>query len=200
MGRPSKYSCDVILDAAASLVADGGPAALTTTAVACALGAPSGSIYHRFASRELLAGSLWIRALERFQMGCFAALAHDDPREGVRAAAQFVLVWCRENLDDARLLMLYRSSDFVEGDWPPSLQESNRRLRNDLDRAIRDVNTRLGATSKSDRRRVLFAVVDIPSGAVRGPLRRGVGPEKILDAIVDDAVVATIAGISGRNS
>ena len=193
------YSDDDVLDAASAVFGNGGPSGLSIVAVAQHLGAPSGSIYHRFASRDLLVGTLWLRTVERFQEGCLAALSLDDPREAVRAAALFVLNWSRTNLDDARLLLLHHSRDFIDGDWPPALQAKNVRLRRQLDRSIRALNARLGAVSKSDRRRVLVAVVDIPSGAVRGPLRRGVAPEAELDAIVDDAVVATIDGISRRS-
>ena len=200
MGRPSMYSEHDVLEAASAVFGSGGPSALSIVAVARQLGAPSGSIYHRFASRDQLVGTLWLRAVERFQEGCVAALSLDDPREAARAAALFVLTWSRHNLDDARLLLLHHSRDFIEGDWPPALQAKNVQLRRELDRSIRSLNTRLGAVSKGDQRRVLFAVVDIPYGAVRGPLRRGVAPETELDAIVDDAVVATIDGISRRST
>ena len=76
---------------------------------------------------------------------------------------------CRGHLDDARLLLLFRSRDLIHGDWPSALG------RDDLVR---------------DRRRVRFAAMDIPYGAVRGPLSRGRAPEPELDAMIDDAVVA----------
>ena len=198
VGRPSKYTADEILDAAAALIRDGGPGALTISAVAQRLSAPSGSIYHRFASRDLLAASLWLRAVARFQDGALIALANDDPRAAVRDTAAYVLMWSRNNLDDAVLLLLYRSSDLVGNDWPPELTRRNQQLRKQLNRALTGLNDRLGAVSKADRRRVAFAVMDIPYGAVREPLRRGVAPEPELDTIVDDAVTATIDGIASR--
>lgn len=48
MGRAARYSEDGMLDAAAALLVDGGPPALTAVGVARRLGAPSGSVYHRF--------------------------------------------------------------------------------------------------------------------------------------------------------
>ncbi|NOX28486.1 MAG: helix-turn-helix transcriptional regulator, partial [Actinobacteria bacterium] len=54
MGRRPKYSSDQILDAAASLLAADGPTALSVARIAARLGAPSGSIYHRFGSRDVL--------------------------------------------------------------------------------------------------------------------------------------------------
>lgn len=198
MARPSKYSADDILDVAGTLVRRGGPATLSVSAVAQRLGAPSGSIYHRFESRDVLAASLWLRTVERFQTGGLAALAHEDPREAVRASAAFVLAWSRDHLDDAQLLLLFRSRDLLVGPWPATLRHRNRRQRHALDRVVRDLNDRLGAVTIADRRRVLFALFDIPYGAVRGPLGRGRAPEPELDEIVDDAVTAAIDKISTR--
>jgi AcrR family transcriptional regulator len=62
MGRRALYSADQILDAARDLAAQSGPAAVTIAALGSALGgAPSGSLYHRFASRNELLGRLWLR-------------------------------------------------------------------------------------------------------------------------------------------
>lgn len=198
MAPKVKYSVDDILDGAGALVLRSGPASLSVSAVAQSLGAPSGSIYHRFESRDVLAASLWLRTVERFQADFLAAVTDEDPRDAVRASAAFVLRWSREHLDDARLLLLYRSRDLLVGPWPATLQHRNRRQRHALDRVVRDLSDRLGAVTTTDRRRVLFALFDIPYGAVRGPLGRGRAPELVLDEMVDDAVCSAIDGISTR--
>ncbi|MEO6469436.1 MAG: TetR/AcrR family transcriptional regulator [Acidimicrobiia bacterium] len=200
VGRPSKYSQDEMLDAGATLIARDGPGALTIVAVAQHLGAPSGSIYHRFASRDVLAASLWLRAVERFQTAWLDSVGHEDPGEAVRRGARCVLTWSRDHLDDARLLLLFRSRDLIHGDWPAALERDNRRLRAQLDRKMRDLDDRLGAVTPTERRRVRFAAMDIPYGAVRGPLGRGRAPEPELDAMVDDAVVAVINRLPARRT
>ena len=53
MSRPQKFSAAQILDTAATLVAADGPGAATIGAISARLKAPSGSIYHRFASRDV---------------------------------------------------------------------------------------------------------------------------------------------------
>lgn len=199
MGRPSTYDSDQILDVAAALVCTGGPAALSITGIANRLGAPSGSIYHRFRSRDTLAASLWLRAVERFQSGYFEALDQDDSQTAVRRAASYVLSWSRENLDDARLLLLYRSSDLLQDGWPRALSERNELQRARITQAIDHLCTRLGTTTAMDRRRVVFAIIDLPYGAARTPLAAGEPPSTDLDAIVDDAVTAVIDGIGRRS-
>src|SRR5215470_11955146 len=60
MPRPSRFSEAQILDATAAIVAADGPSAATIGAIGHMLKAPSGSIYHRFASRDVLLGRLWL--------------------------------------------------------------------------------------------------------------------------------------------
>lgn len=194
------YSPGEILDAGAALISSGGPSALSIAAVAQRLGAPSGSIYHRFASRDELGASLWLRAVDRFQTAWLGSVEHEDPGEAVRHGARCVLTWSRENLDDARLLLLFRSRDLIHGDWPSAFERDNRRLRAQLDRRLRDLDNRFGAVTLTDRRRVRFAAMDIPYGAVRGPLGRGRAPEPELDPMVDDAVIAVINRLPSRRS
>jgi AcrR family transcriptional regulator len=78
MGRPAKFNDDLILDATAEAIAREGPARATVANIAAAVGAPSGSIYHRFESRDLMFARLWIRTVRRAQPGFIAALANPD--------------------------------------------------------------------------------------------------------------------------
>ena len=57
MGRPARFAADELLDVALDLAAAGGPEAVTMAGVAEAAGAPSGSVYHRFAGRPALLGA-----------------------------------------------------------------------------------------------------------------------------------------------
>ena len=59
MGRPSKFSEEALLDAALVVVDRDGKAA-TTADVAAAVGAGVGSLYYRFANREVLLLALWV--------------------------------------------------------------------------------------------------------------------------------------------
>ena len=107
------------LDAALTLAAERGPAAVTVGAITARLRAPTGSFYHRFVSRNALLGALWLRTVLDFQVGVTAAL---DANDGLQAALH-TPAWARANLDAARLLLLYDREDFVQGDWPEELRE-----------------------------------------------------------------------------
>ena len=62
----AKFSEDDFLGAAMALVAERGPSAVTVASVSERVGSPTGSFYHRFASRDVLLGSLWLRAVLEF--------------------------------------------------------------------------------------------------------------------------------------
>ncbi|MFE3937072.1 TetR family transcriptional regulator, partial [Streptomyces goshikiensis] len=64
MARPPRFDTDQLLDAAVALAAAGGPAAVTMSAVAQAVGAPSGSVYHRVAGRPARHAEVWVRSVE----------------------------------------------------------------------------------------------------------------------------------------
>src|SRR5438067_4092316 len=102
MAKPRFDRAD-FLDAALALIAEGGPPAATVAAIAERLGAPTGSFYHRFASRDVLFGELWLRTVRDFQRGIGEAL---DAGEGLRAALH-TPAWVRAHPGEARLLLLY---------------------------------------------------------------------------------------------
>ncbi|WCD85969.1 hypothetical protein KPP03845_102310 [Streptomyces xanthophaeus] len=68
------------------LAAGGGPDAVTMSAVAQAVGAPSGSVYHRFAGRPALLAEVWLRTVEAFQEGYLAQV--EAPSEPGAAAGR----------------------------------------------------------------------------------------------------------------
>jgi AcrR family transcriptional regulator len=181
-----------MLDAARTLLAARGPAGVSMQGVAEALGAPSGSIYHRFASRDELMATMWLRAVERFQEGYLAALAGPDACAAARRAAAHVLSWSRSNFDDARILLRYRSEDLAARSWPAESARRNGQQREGIADALAALGSRLGAVSADDHLRVRFAVVDLPYAGVREALRRDEPPAPALDALVDTAVVAIL--------
>jgi AcrR family transcriptional regulator len=183
--RPSKFGEDQIMDAAMRLVAEGGPNAATVAGIAGALGAPVGSIYHRFKSRDLLLARLWIRTVKRFQVGFLRALEADDLDEAALGAALYNVEWTRRHVDEARVLLLYRREDLAER-WPEELGEELAALNTDVERAVRDhVLRRYGEGGGAEAvRRVVFALVDVPYAAGRRHLVNGEPPPLLVDELV----------------
>src|SRR5262245_1188855 len=164
MARPARFTEQDLLAAAARVAADGGPGAATIGAIARAAGAPTGSLYHRFPSRDVLLGTLWLDLVGRFQAGWIEALEQGD----AEAAALHTPAWVREHPTEARLLLLHRREDFMAGDWPPDLAERAEHVNDRAGAVLRAfARAELGDDLPANVRRVRFALVQIPYAAVR---------------------------------
>jgi AcrR family transcriptional regulator len=198
VGRPSRFPAEAILDSARDVTLRRGVDGLTVSAVAADLGAPSGSIYHRFASREHLAAALWLRTVERFQTGFIATLSSDDePVDAAVAAACWVVDWAAAHPADASLLIRYRREDVVRGDNPQSVRRRAEQARAQLTRALASLARRLGQPVDL----VVFAVVQIPYAAVRDSVGSGSPlPGWTGDAVgrATRAALSSSTGQSGR--
>jgi AcrR family transcriptional regulator len=193
MGRPARYSADAILDAAAQLAAAHGPSGSTIGAIADSLGAPTGSIYHRFSSKDVLLAELWLRTVEAFQVGFQAALSGPQPRDAGLEAALYTPRWVRAHPIPARLLLLHNREDFLPGDWPAEVAERAAALTTRGEVALRSFARRaLGSANAPAMRRARYAVIDLPYAAVRPHVRAGEQPPADVDELVADAYRAVM--------
>jgi len=165
MPRPPLVSWDDLLRSARELALARGPAGVTAAQVAARLGCPSGSLYHRFASRDHLLVEAWLDAVESFQTGFLQALAIDD----VPAAARHVVAWSRTDPPRAALLTAFRRSDLLDAAWPPETADRAVAASSGLERALRECAQRLALPTSL----LLAAVVDLPYGLVRRKLADG---------------------------
>ena len=192
MIRPSFDHAD-FLEAALALVAEHGPSTVTVGAITGRLKAPTGSFYHRFASRDALLGELWLNTVLDFQKGLDAALKAGD---GLGAALHTPR-WVREHPDEGRLLLLYHRDDFVQGDWPQALRERvmehTRQSRAALEKFAGDT---FGRTGPDELRRAQFVLANVPVAAVRQHLQRREPPPPI----VDELIRATYRAIIGEHA
>jgi len=170
MAPPRKHSPDDILDAARGLVLADGPRAASVAAIAKVSGAPVGTLYHRFGSRDAVLAAAWLRALERFQTRVLAAAdAHpDDPVEAGVAMAVAAVAFAGERPEDARLLLVVRRSDLLDAAPHDALRGQidamNAPLQDPILRIARDRRGRADARAVDA---VTRAVVDLPTAAVR---------------------------------
>jgi AcrR family transcriptional regulator len=180
MARGSFTRAD-FLTAARELAAQGGPGAVTVVSVTQRLGAPSGSFYYRFASRDVLLAELWLATALAFQEGFVAAIKRGD---GLGAALH-TPVWVRAHLEEARFFLLYHRDDFVQGGWPQALKSRVARQAQRVDacykRFAQDI---LGGVDAERLRVARYVLADAPKAAVEPHLRRGEPPPPIIDAMV----------------
>jgi AcrR family transcriptional regulator len=172
MGRPAKFDVDAVLDAALRVLERGGIGALTAVAVCKTLEAPSGSFYHRFASRDALLVELWLRCAERFQAALCAVL--DGPgtaREVAHAAVRGFVLRAREQRGEALMLMAYRREDLIAGPRPPAVRRRARALESMQNAALQRFAGRLWPQGQAEPGRMVFALLDLPLAAAMAELR-----------------------------
>jgi len=180
MTRPS-FGHAAFLTAARDIAAQNGPAAVTVSSVTERLGAPSGSFYYRFPSRDVLLAELWLATALAFQQGFVAAIKAGD---GLTAALH-TPVWVRAHLDDACVFLLHHRDDFVQGGWPAALTarvaQQARRVDACYKRFARDA---FGGANAERLRLARFVLADVPKAAVSPHLRRREPPPLIVDDMI----------------
>jgi AcrR family transcriptional regulator len=185
VGRPPLHTEEAILDAAQTLVLEGGARSATLNAIAQASGAPKGSVYHRFASLNELLAAMWARAVRRSQQAFIEALEEPDAMRAAVAAALSIYDFARREPADARLLASLRREDLIESVEAPRLQRELAELNRPLQDVLAELARRLfGDVTRDELERTVCAVVDLPIGAIRRHLIAGGQlPETIPDQL-----------------
>ena len=188
MARPAKFSHEAILDAAREAVLLHGKEA--TVGQVCELaGAPIGSVYHRFPTRDHLFVELWIRSIRRFQDGLLVAASLPDVGEALATCALHIPRYCRDHPAEARALTLYRWQVLVE-EAPAELVEDVGGLNDAVDAASRELcRRRFGRATRRNQEILTTAIRQAPYGLVR-PY---VGSD--IPRWLDDAVLASSTAI-----
>lgn len=188
MVRTARFDADAFVAAATSLVASGGPDAATLTAIAARVGAPTGSVYHRFPSRAAILAAAWLRAHAGFAARVRPAL---EAGEG-RLAALALVAWARSEPEAAALLLLHETESVLADAPPPALLEEVRAEQRALDRAFAtymSIRSSAAADDPAVIARARFRLFDGPIALLRPTLGRPGG----VPAYVDDLVAELFA-------
>ena len=191
----AKFSQTDFFTAARAIGSEQGPAAVTIASITGRLKAPTGSFYHRFASRDALLGELWLETVLDFQQGIGAAL---DAGDGLKAALH-TPAWARANLDSARLLLLYDRRDFVQGEWPQQLRARVTAMAQRTEAgSLRRARVIFGKEGREEVRLAQFLISEVPVAAVRQHLVRGEPPPPLVDHLIRTTYRAVVADYRGR--
>jgi AcrR family transcriptional regulator len=174
MARPQIHDPELVLDHARALVLGKGVRAATVEAIASASGAPVGSLYHRFESRDNLLARLWLRAVRRSQSAFCSAAEVDDPEKAALAAALSIFDFCDREREDARLLISLRREDLVQAEISVEVSGELKVLNDPVKRTLGRLAQRLyGRVGANEVDRVLLATFDLPYGIARSYVVRG---------------------------
>lgn len=189
MARPVRFSKDDILDGAAQALMRVGPN-LSIATIAQQIDGPSGSIYHRFRSRDELLIQLWLRSIRRFQVGFIAACTTADPHVAITKAASHVISYCRKHPQDALAMTLYRQTKLINS-TPDALKHDVEHINDELTVAFADLcRRRYNANTPRHREILTLAIIQTPYGMVRPHVGSSV-PDWL-----DEAAIAAATAIS----
>jgi AcrR family transcriptional regulator len=172
--RPALHPTDSVLDAARDLVTQRGPRAAGIRDIAERSGAPSGSLYHRFRSRDELVAQAWLRAVRRFQDRFVDALGSEDSTTAVTDAVRWGVEFALSQPQDARLLLTYSRTALLDAEPTGDLAEELAMVNAPIEEAVRALALRVhGRVSAEALERVTYAVIDMPLAVVRRHLLAG---------------------------
>lgn len=204
MARPRLHDLDALLDAAELLFAEGGSGALTIRALAERTGAPSGSLYHAFGSRNELLGRMWLRAANRFlDLQRTAVSEHlgegagyDDAVAATVAAASTPAVLAAQSPATAKLLLEHRREAIVDEGLPEPLTTELQALDDQLLQIMRTLASAL--FGRRDRRAieaVTACIVDLPTALLNSRHKRTIDPLTILEAAVKGVLTSAASDL-----
>ena len=160
MGRQSTFQDEDIYRVVGDhLVRQGG---ITIPELVRAAGISSGSIYHRFGSREGLLAEAWLDAVQAFQQRFLRALGGGDLEAGCNAAL-VTPRFCREDHPRALVLMACRQSEFLGDGTPEHLRNEIAEANTAIFDAIRTFVQKTGLDPETAR----MALIGFPLGAVK---------------------------------
>lgn len=171
MGRRTLHPKNVILDAARELTLAGGAQAATLHAIGQASGAPKGSLYHRFASRDDLLAEMWLRAVRRSQRAFIDAVQRHRGMDAAVAGALSIYDFAQSDPADAGLLASVRREDLIDNSRAPALRGALAQINQPLRATLGDLASQLfGSASPQAVDATVCAVVDLPMGVIRRSL------------------------------
>lgn len=177
MPRVSSFEDGEVFAAVGRLLAEDGQ--VTIASVREATGLSTGSLYHRFESREGLMAEAWAYAVESFQARIFDAFALKDAQRAGIEAALATPRFCREEKDVALVLACCRPSEFLTKDMAPALRKRVKHVNDNAAEAIRAFAKRIDRPLLTCR----LAIVAYPLGAVRLFLPRSPVPPELDDEL-----------------
>jgi len=189
MVRTARFDADAFVSAATALVAAGGPDAATLTAIAGRVGAPTGSVYHRFPSRAAILAAAWLKAHADFAACIRPPLERGDGR----AAALALVAWSRRAPEAAALLLLHAAESVLADAPPPALLEAVRAEQQALDRAFAtymSIRSPAAADDPAAIARARFRLFDGPIALLRPTLGRPGGVPPYVDDLVAELFAA----------
>ena len=186
MSRTPKYSAEQIIDAAQAEVLEHG-SNTTLLQVAQRIGAPIGSIYHRFGSREELMVTLWVRSIKRWHLRLTEIMdAGNSANETLLEMAVETARYCRAHPSEARAMTLYRHENLLKS-CPESLLDEVGPLNNEILRRVAELAF-LRFPEKTDDPELVYFVFTSINMLAYGLVRPFIGSPEPIPEWMDELI------------
>ncbi|MDO4888391.1 MAG: TetR/AcrR family transcriptional regulator [Actinomycetaceae bacterium] len=192
MPRPTKFTVDDLLDGALAALVEHGRGA-SVAQVSASVGAPTGSIYHRFTSRDELFARLWLRSIRRFHSAMFAGGEGRDARQALVDNAAHVVSYTREHPREALAMTLWRQRDLaLRG--PQAVREEAAAINDEYLAAIHElVEACYGRATPRRMELASLACAEMPYGLVRPYVYEGAVAPRWLEDVARASARAVLA-------
>lgn len=184
MVRLAKFNENHFIDSAIMVAAQCGVAAVSMSAIAVKAGAPIGSVYHRFDSRNAILARAWLRVKGDFREEVASLWGEGDTWAGVHG----LLDWCRRKPVYARFLLQCEDSPDFNGGLDDELQAALEQEQAALDACF----TRC-AGAGLDHLVLKFMLIDAPVAVVKPYLTQ----DRAIPASVDAMLRASHDAVRG---
>jgi len=197
--RPARFHHDLIIDAASAVVAKRGPTGASISRIARAAGAPTGSIYHRFSSRDVLLGEVWLSAAISFQQGFIDLLNANGGEPQIDDLALYLPRRVRVHPIEARVLLLHRREDFLDDKWPAILKIQAEKLGDQLLATQRSFYQKMFGRADAQTLAIAsYALMGAPLAAVKPYIEQDQKPPPIVDELILQTLRATLCLLEKR--
>ena len=179
MVRLAKYNEDSFIDSAIQIAAQCGIGAVSMASIASQAGAPVGSLYHRFDSRNAVLARAWLKVRADFRAQVSCHWTRGDTWLAVEALVQ----WCRNKPVYARFML--QSDDAPDfGDLPAQLRAELEADQAELDAAFTRCVQSLPARVDNPVHVLRFILIGAPVAIVKPFLSQDLPIPPSIDAIL----------------
>ncbi|MCH8618520.1 TetR/AcrR family transcriptional regulator [Undibacterium sp. TS12] len=196
MVRLAKYTENNFIDSAIDIAAQCGVASVSMSAIAVKVGAPIGSVYHRFDSRSAILARAWLKVKSDFRR----EVAQFWEQGNTWPAVLALLNWCRNKPAYARFLLQFEDFPDFGGALPAELKAQLEAEQAELDVCFERCAGIFECDTEITRHHLRFALIDAPIAIVKPYLSQNqeipVNVETILRASHDAVCALNMTSIN----
>lgn len=179
MVRLAKYTDDSFIDSAIRIAAQCGIGAVSMASIAANAGAPIGSLYHRFDSRNTVLARAWLKVRADFRAEVSCHWAGGDTWRAVES----LVAWCRSKPVYARFMLASdEAPDF--GELTPALRAEIEADQAALDAAFARCVDTLPAHAGVPEHVLRFVLIGAPVAIVKPFLSQGMTIPASINAVL----------------